>query len=205
MLSVALHSLAAAPHCSCTELCPAPMHSYDVLCSTNASLCHLWLCAAPTHSHAILPSTNASLCCLWLCAAWLQPHTPVYSTELCPAPMHSCHILPSTAASPHRLWPHCSPTAQFLPPRGPRRPTRTVQPQVLEAAVGEIILHDGHQRRHLAEEQHLVVGGAQLGQDAVQQLEFAGGAVQIQPGGHSAQPWGAGSLVGAANERRPGC
>ena len=35
----------------------------------------------------------------------------------------------------------------------------TVQTQVLEATVGEVVLHDGHESGHLAEEKNSVVGG----------------------------------------------
>lgn len=56
----------------------------------------------------------------------------------------------------------------------------TVQAQVFEVAVGEVVLHDGHERGHLTEEQHFVVGGAELWQDAVQQLKLTGGPVQIK-------------------------
>ncbi len=56
----------------------------------------------------------------------------------------------------------------------------TVQAQVFEVAVGEVVLHDGHERGHLTEEQHFVVGGAELWQDAVQQLKLTGGTVQIK-------------------------
>ncbi len=38
----------------------------------------------------------------------------------------------------------------------------TVQAQVFEVAVGEVVLHDGHERGHLTEEQHFVVGGRAL-------------------------------------------
>ncbi len=56
----------------------------------------------------------------------------------------------------------------------------TVQAQVFEVAVGEVVLHDGHERGHLTEEQHFVVGGAELRQDAVQHLKLTGGTVQIK-------------------------
>jgi len=58
----------------------------------------------------------------------------------------------------------------------------TIQTQVLEAAVGEVVLHDGHERGHLTEEQHFVVRGSELGQDAVQQLKLPRGAVQVGAG-----------------------
>jgi len=35
----------------------------------------------------------------------------------------------------------------------------TIQTQILEAAIGEVVLHDGHERGHLTEEQHFVVCG----------------------------------------------
>ena len=57
----------------------------------------------------------------------------------------------------------------------------TVQTQVLEAAVGKVVLHDGHECGHLTEEQHLVVGDPELGQDTVQQLKLPRGAVQVRP------------------------
>lgn len=39
----------------------------------------------------------------------------------------------------------------------------TVQPQVLEAAVGEVVLHNGHEGGHLTEEQDFVVCSSQFG------------------------------------------
>lgn len=57
----------------------------------------------------------------------------------------------------------------------------TVKTQVLEIPVSKIVLHDGHECGHLTEKQHFVVGGSQLGQDAIQQLKLAGGAVQVGP------------------------
>lgn len=67
----------------------------------------------------------------------------------------------------------------------------TVETQVLEVAVGKVVLHDGHEGGHLTEEQHLVVGGSQLGQDAIQQLKLPGGAVQVGSEGRTtARPVG---------------
>lgn len=59
----------------------------------------------------------------------------------------------------------------------------TIQTQVLEVAVGKVVLHDVHERGHLTEEQHFVVGGPEFGQDTVQQLEFPRGAVQVGSAG----------------------
>lgn len=57
----------------------------------------------------------------------------------------------------------------------------TVKTQVLKVAVCKVVLHDGHEWGHLTEQQHFVVGSSQLGQDAIQQLKLAGGAVQVGP------------------------
>ena len=48
----------------------------------------------------------------------------------------------------------------------------------------QVILQDGHERRHLAEEQDLVLGRVHLGKDAVQKLKLARGTVQVRPGRH---------------------
>lgn len=59
----------------------------------------------------------------------------------------------------------------------------TIQTQVFEVTVSKVILHDGHERGHLTKEQHFVVGGPQLGQDAIQQLELPRGAEQVRAEG----------------------
>lgn len=56
----------------------------------------------------------------------------------------------------------------------------TIQTQVLEAAVGKVVLHDGHERGHLTEEQHFVVCGPQLRQDSIQHLELPRCPVQVE-------------------------
>lgn len=61
--------------------------------------------------------------------------------------------------------------------------SQTVKSEVLESLIHEVVLHDGHELCHLTEEQHTVVCGVQLGQDAVQQLKFARRTVQIRPEG----------------------
>lgn len=48
----------------------------------------------------------------------------------------------------------------------------TVQTQILEAAVSEVVLHDCHERGHLTEEQHFVVCCSQLRKDSIQHLEL---------------------------------
>ena len=48
----------------------------------------------------------------------------------------------------------------------------TIQTQILEAAVGKVVFHDGHERGHLTEEQHFVVRGSQLWQDSIQHLKL---------------------------------
>lgn len=59
----------------------------------------------------------------------------------------------------------------------------TIKTQVLEVAVCKVILHDGHERGHLTEKQHFVVGGPQLGQDAIQQLKLPRSAEQVRSEG----------------------
>lgn len=61
----------------------------------------------------------------------------------------------------------------------------TIQAQIFEAAVGEVVLHDCHERGHLTEEQHFVVCGSQLGEDSVQHLELPRSAVQVGPDGET--------------------
>lgn len=55
----------------------------------------------------------------------------------------------------------------------------TIEAQVLKVAVAEVVLHDGHEGGHLAEEQHAVVGVLQLGEDPVEELKLARSSVQI--------------------------
>lgn len=52
--------------------------------------------------------------------------------------------------------------------------------------VGQIILHNGHQLGHLAEQQHPMIGGFQFGQNPVQKLEFAGSPINIRTAHHAA-------------------
>lgn len=91
-----------------------------------------------------------------------------------------------------RAPPVPSPPGALLTPHPPG--ALTIQPEVFEATISKIVLHDGHEGGHLAEEQHLVVGGPELGQDPVQELELPRGTVQIQPGmdknGHSERKTG---------------
>lgn len=49
----------------------------------------------------------------------------------------------------------------------------TIQTQVFEVAVGEVVLHDGHERCHLTEEQNFVVRRSQLGKDSIQHLKLS--------------------------------
>lgn len=48
----------------------------------------------------------------------------------------------------------------------------TVQPQIQEVTVAEVVLHDGHERGHLAEQQDAVARGLQLREDPVQELKL---------------------------------
>ena len=50
---------------------------------------------------------------------------------------------------------------------------RTVKSEVGDPTESEKVLHDVHDLRHLEEHQDTMTGGAELGQDAVEQLEFA--------------------------------
>lgn len=54
-----------------------------------------------------------------------------------------------------------------------------VEAEVLEAAVDKVVLHDGHQLRHLGEDEHAVASGAELRQDAVEEGELARGADEV--------------------------
>jgi hypothetical protein len=56
---------------------------------------------------------------------------------------------------------------------------RAVQTEVREVSPREVVLEDGHQLRHLTEEQHSVIGGLQFGQNSVQQLKLARCSEQI--------------------------
>ena len=58
----------------------------------------------------------------------------------------------------------------------------TVETQVEEVPVCKVVLHDGHEGGHLTEEQDPVIGGVELGQDAVQKLKLARCPVQIVTG-----------------------
>lgn len=58
----------------------------------------------------------------------------------------------------------------------------TIQPEVFKATICKIIFHDRHEGGHLTEEQHFMVGGAEFGQDSIEELEFPRGSVQVQPG-----------------------
>lgn len=65
-----------------------------------------------------------------------------------------------------------------LGPAGPlparSQPTQlTIQPEVFKATICKVILHDGHEGGHLAEEQHFVVGGTKFGENSIQQLKLA--------------------------------
>lgn len=66
----------------------------------------------------------------------------------------------------------------------------TIQTKVLEVTVGKVVLHDGHEWGHLTEKQHFVVGGPQLGQDAIQQFKLPRGAVQVRAGQAGWAIWG---------------
>lgn len=59
----------------------------------------------------------------------------------------------------------------------------TVQTQILKVAVAEVVLHDRHERGHLAEEQDSVVCGLQLRQDAIKKFKLARSSIQVIPGG----------------------
>jgi hypothetical protein len=54
-----------------------------------------------------------------------------------------------------------------------------VETQIPETPPGQVVLHDGHQLGHLTEEQDAMSRRLELGQDAIQQFEFTGGAVQV--------------------------
>lgn len=59
----------------------------------------------------------------------------------------------------------------------------TIQTQVFEVTISKVVFHDCHERGHLAEEQHFVVGGPQLGEDSVQDLKLPRSSVQVGTGG----------------------
>ena len=50
--------------------------------------------------------------------------------------------------------------------------TLTIEPEVFKAAICKIVFHDGHERGHLTEQQHFVVGGPEFGKNSIEQLEF---------------------------------
>jgi hypothetical protein len=49
----------------------------------------------------------------------------------------------------------------------------TIKAQVKEVPKSKVILHDGHERCHLAEKQHAVVSCSQFGQNTIKQLKFS--------------------------------
>ena len=57
----------------------------------------------------------------------------------------------------------------------------------LETLPVEVVLHDGHELRHLTKEQYAMVELLELGQDAIQQLKLARRAVEIASGYDSAR------------------
>lgn len=100
-------------------------------------------------------------------------------------PRSSALVVPVGGERLKRYGSETQPFPVIRRQRGPQTLSQrclTVQTQVLEVTVGKIVLHDGHEGRHLTEEQHFVVGGPQLGQDAVQQLKLPRGAVQVGAG-----------------------
>ncbi len=54
-----------------------------------------------------------------------------------------------------------------------------VQPEKAVALEVEVVLDDGHALRHLTEHENSVAGLLELGQDAVEELELAGGSVDV--------------------------
>lgn len=119
---------------------------------------------------------------------------------------HLTSVPAHLAAGPH-TGGLTSSTGGGCRPRGAE--ALTVQPEVFESTVSKIIFHDGHQGGHLAEEQHLVVGGSQLGEDSVQELKFARGTVQIQAGREerrAMRTWkGVIEVEGATETTKPRC
>lgn len=57
---------------------------------------------------------------------------------------------------------------------------RAVETEVLVTLVGEEVFENVHQRRHLAEQQRLVFRRLQLGQNAIEQLEFTRHPVEVR-------------------------
>ena len=101
-------------------------------------------------------------CCLeklpppcWLILQQLHPSFPTEVGSKCPSSPHS---------QQHRN--------SSLP---------TVKAQVKEVPKSKVILHDGHERRHLAEKQHAVISCSQFGQNTIQQLELSRGPIQLSP------------------------
>lgn len=57
----------------------------------------------------------------------------------------------------------------------------TIETQILEIAVDEIVLHDGHELSHLTKHEHTMSSLLELGQDAIEQLEFATRSINLRP------------------------
>ena len=60
-------------------------------------------------------------------------------------------------------------------------PTLTIKAQIKEVPKSKVILHDGHEGCHLAEEQHAMASRSQFWQNAIKQLKLPRGPVQLSP------------------------
>lgn len=57
-----------------------------------------------------------------------------------------------------------------------------IQTQIDKPTPAKVVLHNGHQLRHLTEKQYTMTGCLQLWQNAIKQLKFSWCSVQIWPG-----------------------
>lgn len=57
----------------------------------------------------------------------------------------------------------------------------TVKAEIQEVPKSKVILHDGHEGRHLAEKQHAVISGSQFWQNTIKQLKLPRGPIQLSP------------------------
>jgi len=56
-----------------------------------------------------------------------------------------------------------------------------IKAKVQEVPKRKVILHDGHEGRHLAEKQHAVISCSQFWQNTIKQLKLSRGPIQLSP------------------------
>lgn len=114
------------------------------------------------------------MCCMWD----KQLGTKIAIQESCPPPFSNSLIPPSQLPMAGSARPPAL-SAPWLP--SPRPGALTIEAQVKEVPKSKVILHDGHERRHLAEKQHAVISRSQFWQNTIKQLKLSRGPIQLSP------------------------